>query len=89
MLLKSSIAKLAPLSKSDARDKLPRAGQEDHAGACGRPQKSFRPTIAAVMWFAASSIREAMIPDAGHWRMEQQPEAAVTAARAFLNATPQ
>jgi hypothetical protein len=45
--------------------------------------------MAAVMWVAASNIREAMIPGASQWLVKQQPEAAVTAARTFQNATPQ
>jgi pimeloyl-ACP methyl ester carboxylesterase len=52
-------------------------------------EKSFGPTMAAVMRFAALDVREAVIPNSGHWLMEEQPEATVAAVRAFLNASQQ
>jgi pimeloyl-ACP methyl ester carboxylesterase len=52
-------------------------------------EKSFGSTMAAVMRFAASDVHEAVIPDAGHWLMEEQPEATITTIRTFLNATQQ
>jgi pimeloyl-ACP methyl ester carboxylesterase len=48
--------------------------------------KSFGPTMAAVMRFAASEVTEGVIPDAGHWLMEEQPAATVTMVRGFLDA---
>ena len=48
--------------------------------------KSFGPMMATVMRFAASDVKETVIPDAGHWLMEEQPVATVTAVRAFLDA---
>ncbi|CAN5453439.1 alpha/beta hydrolase [soil metagenome] len=48
--------------------------------------KSFGPTMAAVMRFAASDVTEGVIPDSGHWLMEEQPVATVKMVRGFLDA---
>ena len=48
---------------------------------------SFGTTMAFVMRFAADDVREAVIADAGHWLMEEQPGATVAAIRAFLEVT--
>ena len=48
-------------------------------------QKSFGPTMAAVMRAAAGDVSEAVIPDAGHWLMEEQPDKTVSAVRTFLD----
>jgi pimeloyl-ACP methyl ester carboxylesterase len=50
--------------------------------------KSFGPTMAVVMRAAASNVTEQVIPDAGHWLMEEQPEATTAAVQGFLEATP-
>jgi pimeloyl-ACP methyl ester carboxylesterase len=42
--------------------------------------------MATVMRFAASDVTEGVIPDAGHWLMEEQPAATVAMVRAFLDA---
>lgn len=47
-------------------------------------EKSFGPTMAVVMRAGADDVREAVIPDAGHWLMEEQPDKTVAAIRAFL-----
>ena len=47
-------------------------------------EKSFGPMMATVMRFAASNVEEMTIPQAGHWLMEEQPQATVAAGRAFL-----
>ncbi len=47
-------------------------------------EKSFGPTMAVVMRAAATDVREMVIPDSGHWLMEEQPKATVAAVRAFL-----
>jgi len=47
--------------------------------------KSFGPTMAAVMRFAATDVTEGIIADAGHWLMEEQPEATVSLVRGFLD----
>lgn len=49
-------------------------------------EKSFGPTMAAVMRFAATDVTEAVVPDSGHWLMEEQPAATVKLVRAFLDA---
>lgn len=49
-------------------------------------EKSFGPAMAMVMRFAATNVTEGVVPDAGHWLMEEQPEATVTMVRAFLDA---
>ena len=41
--------------------------------------------MAAVMRFVAMDVHEAVIPDAGHWLMEEQPAATVAVVRAFLD----
>lgn len=48
-------------------------------------EKSFGPTMATVMRFAATDVEQAVIPDAGHWLMEEQPDATVRVVRAFLD----
>ncbi|MBN9562938.1 MAG: alpha/beta hydrolase [Alphaproteobacteria bacterium] len=48
-------------------------------------EKSFGPTMAVVMRAAATDVEELVIPDAGHWLMEEQPAATIAAIRAFLD----
>jgi pimeloyl-ACP methyl ester carboxylesterase len=48
-------------------------------------EKSFGPMMATVMRFAATKVDQAVIPDAGHWLMEEQPKATVAVVRAFLD----
>jgi pimeloyl-ACP methyl ester carboxylesterase len=47
--------------------------------------KSFGPMMATVMRFAATDVTEAVIPDSGHWLMEEQPAATVKVVRDFLD----
>ena len=49
-------------------------------------EKSFGTTMAKIMRFAASNVREAVIPDSGHWIMEENPAATISVVRAFLEA---
>ena len=51
-------------------------------------EKSFGPMMATVMRFAASDVTEGVVPDSGHWIMEENPKATVTMVRAFLDAKP-
>lgn len=51
-------------------------------------EKSFGPQMAAVMRFAANDVTEGVIPDSGHWIMEENPQATVRAVRAFLERGP-
>ncbi len=48
--------------------------------------KSFGPTMAVVMRATATDVTEAVVPDAGHWLMEEQPAATVKLVRDFLDA---
>jgi pimeloyl-ACP methyl ester carboxylesterase len=47
-------------------------------------EKSFGPMMATVMRAAATDVTEAVVPDSGHWLMEEQPEATVAVIGAFL-----
>jgi pimeloyl-ACP methyl ester carboxylesterase len=47
-------------------------------------EKSFGLTMATVMRFAASDVHEAIVPDSGHWIMEENPQATTQLVRAFL-----
>jgi pimeloyl-ACP methyl ester carboxylesterase len=49
-------------------------------------EKSFGPMMATVMRFAAENVKEGIVPDSGHWIMEENPQATVTMVRAFLDA---
>jgi pimeloyl-ACP methyl ester carboxylesterase len=48
-------------------------------------EKSFGATMAAVMRNAAVDVTEAVVPDAGHWLMEEDPVGTVALIRAFLS----
>jgi pimeloyl-ACP methyl ester carboxylesterase len=50
--------------------------------------KSFGPMMATVMRFAASDVTEGVVPDSGHWIMEENPKATVAMVRDFLEAKP-
>jgi len=47
-------------------------------------EKSFGPMMATVMRAAALNVTEGVIPDSGHWIMEENPTATVTRVVAFL-----
>jgi pimeloyl-ACP methyl ester carboxylesterase len=40
-------------------------------------EKSFGPVMATVMRAAATSVQEAVVPHAGHWLMEENPDAMI------------
>ena len=48
-------------------------------------EKSFGPMMATVMRFAASDVTEGIIPDSGHWIMEENPKATSVMVRSFLS----
>jgi len=48
-------------------------------------EKSFGTTMAAVMRFAARDVEEGVVPDSGHWIMEENRKATVALVRAFLD----
>lgn len=47
-------------------------------------EKSFGPTVAVIMRNVAVNVREAVVPGAGHWLMEENPEATVKLVDDFL-----
>jgi pimeloyl-ACP methyl ester carboxylesterase len=49
-------------------------------------EKSFGASMAQIMRFAASNVREGIIPDSGHWIMEENPTATIAIVRDFLGA---
>jgi pimeloyl-ACP methyl ester carboxylesterase len=46
---------------------------------------SFGANEAIVMRNAAIDVTEVVIPDSGHWLMEEQPTATIAAIRGFLD----
>ena len=49
-------------------------------------EKSFGANEAVVMRNAATNVTEVVIPNSGHWLMEEHPAATMTAIRTFLDA---
>jgi pimeloyl-ACP methyl ester carboxylesterase len=47
-------------------------------------EKSFGSVMATIMRFAAENVTEGIVPDSGHWIMEENPDATVKLVRAFL-----
>lgn len=47
-------------------------------------EKSFGPMMATIMRAAATNVMEGVVPDSGHWIMEENPTATVKLVRAFL-----
>lgn len=47
-------------------------------------EKSFGTMMATIMRFAATDVREAIVPDSGHWIMEENPEVTIRIIRDFL-----
>lgn len=47
-------------------------------------EKSFGKAMADVMRFAATDVREGVIPESGHWIMEENPAATIAMVRDFL-----
>jgi pimeloyl-ACP methyl ester carboxylesterase len=48
-------------------------------------EKSFGPMMATVMRFAASNVTEAVVPNSGHWVMEENPAATIKLIIGFLS----
>ncbi|MEO6378937.1 MAG: alpha/beta hydrolase [Caulobacteraceae bacterium] len=46
---------------------------------------SYGAKLATEIGFAASNVKSAVIPNAGHWLMEEQPSATMAAIQAFLS----
>jgi pimeloyl-ACP methyl ester carboxylesterase len=47
-------------------------------------EKSFGPMMATVMRAAADDVTEGIVPDSGHWIMEENPRATIRLVRDFL-----
>jgi pimeloyl-ACP methyl ester carboxylesterase len=48
-------------------------------------QKSFGPTMATVMRAGGDDVTEGIVPDSGHWIMEENPAATIKLVREFLD----
>jgi pimeloyl-ACP methyl ester carboxylesterase len=48
-------------------------------------ERSFGATMATVMRFAANKVEEGVVPESGHWFMEENPKATIALVRAFLD----
>jgi pimeloyl-ACP methyl ester carboxylesterase len=48
-------------------------------------EKSFGPMMAAVMRAAADDVTQGIVPDSGHWIMEENPGATTVLVRGFLS----
>jgi pimeloyl-ACP methyl ester carboxylesterase len=48
-------------------------------------EKSFGAIMADILRFAASNVRARVIPDSGHWIMEENPAATIAMVRGFLD----
>jgi len=48
-------------------------------------EKSFNTAMATEIQFVASNVTTDVIPNSGHWLMEEQPAATIAAVRAFLS----
>jgi pimeloyl-ACP methyl ester carboxylesterase len=53
--------------------------------AVGCREASFGKTMAEIKRFAASNVREGVIPNSGHWIMEENPMATIAIVPAFLD----
>jgi pimeloyl-ACP methyl ester carboxylesterase len=49
-------------------------------------EKAFGANVAIFMRNAATSVQEVVVPNAGHWLMEEAPAATITAVKDFLAA---
>jgi pimeloyl-ACP methyl ester carboxylesterase len=51
-------------------------------------EKSFGPMMATVMRAAATDVTQGVVPDSGHWIMEENPAATIALVRPFLEKQP-
>ena len=47
-------------------------------------EKAFGANVAVVMRNAATNVQEVVVPNAGHWLMEEAPGPTITAVQDFL-----
>ena len=69
----------------DNREFLARGGRLKMPVLAVGGEKSFGPMMATVMRAAADDVTEGVVPDSGHWIMEENPKATVALVRAFLD----
>jgi len=50
--------------------------------------KAFGANVAIIMHNAADNVSEVLIPNSGHWLMDEQPAATIAAVRDFLDRKP-
>jgi pimeloyl-ACP methyl ester carboxylesterase len=48
-------------------------------------EAAFGTMMATVMHFAATDVQEAIVPDSGHWTMEENPSATTQLVTDFPN----
>ena len=70
-------------TRSTTASLLATGGAED-AGAGLGGEKSFGPMMATVMRAAADDVTEGIVPDSGHWIMEENPTATIALVKPFL-----
>jgi pimeloyl-ACP methyl ester carboxylesterase len=51
-------------------------------------EKSFGSTMADVMRFGAVDVQGGVVPDSGHWVMDENPQATIALVRGFLDKAP-
>jgi pimeloyl-ACP methyl ester carboxylesterase len=51
-------------------------------------EKSFGTAMADDLRFVADNVAVSVVPNSGHWLMEEQPQATIAAVRAFLDQKP-
>jgi pimeloyl-ACP methyl ester carboxylesterase len=51
-------------------------------------EKSFGLQMAQIMRFAATDVHEGVVPDSGHWIMDENPKATIALVKGFLEAKP-
>jgi len=83
--MRSAFAQFTAIAKSDVADNLVFAQHPLPMPVLAiGGEKSFGATMAVVMRNAASNVTEAVVPNAGHWLMEESPAATVTLIDQFL-----
>jgi pimeloyl-ACP methyl ester carboxylesterase len=68
----------------DNKDLLAKTGKLTIPVLAIGAEKSFNTTIADEMRFAATNVTSSVIPNSGHWLMEEQPAATIAVIRDFL-----
>jgi pimeloyl-ACP methyl ester carboxylesterase len=68
----------------DNRDFLARGGRLKMPILALGGEKSFGPTMATVMRAAGDDVTQGIVPDSGHWIMEENPRATIKLVRDFL-----